>query len=446
MQTRVSMIIACYNKAQYIAKTLQSVCEQIWDHLEVILVNDGSTDDTRMIIYDWERILTKRGYSVIIINQDNAGVAGAIKKGLEYASGEYLCFPDADDEITPEYVSSMAEILDDNSSIDFVVCDLALRQEANTQISTVISTNEEPLSCKNRLEQSLLHRFTLTVCNILFRSSVFDSLGITRYMEVIPPVSQEPQILIPLFHSRTKGTVLHRPLYIYNTYARGLGLSHIKKPIEMILNKYHELTVSTINHLNETAIEKERLNNVALVGNMIHVLQIISHNDRAKYYDYFLGALHSIIPLSYNITNDTIKKGGIDFLLHAMSNNILGISIRELPIISGRVYAFGSLGQYAQNLLPYFKNTSLWPDVFWDKAATKQSSIFDGSCVSPVNAGQIEKGDTLLCFPQNKLVLDEVNKIAQERNAYAYNHDDIMDIMSSVYYPQVYENRFVSTS
>lgn len=79
----VSMVVPCYNKVNYIGEFFQSVYDQVWDNIELILVNDGSTDGTREIIRQWEPRFVRRGYSVQIIDQENRGVFGAIKAGLE---------------------------------------------------------------------------------------------------------------------------------------------------------------------------------------------------------------------------------------------------------------------------------------------------------------------------------------------------------------------------
>ena len=69
------MVVPCYNKVEYIGEMLDSVIAQKWDNIEVILVNDGSTDGTREAIAEYEPKLKTRGYETVIIDQENAGCA-----------------------------------------------------------------------------------------------------------------------------------------------------------------------------------------------------------------------------------------------------------------------------------------------------------------------------------------------------------------------------------
>ena len=108
MQSKVSMVMPCYNKVDYIGEMFQSIVDQVWNNIELILVNDGSTDGTREVIAKWEPKFKERGYEVVIVDQENAGVCAAPKAGLERISGGYVSVVDADDMLAREYVSVMA--------------------------------------------------------------------------------------------------------------------------------------------------------------------------------------------------------------------------------------------------------------------------------------------------------------------------------------------------
>ena len=95
----VSVIIPCYNVSDFVEKCIQSVLVQSYDNLEIIIVNDGSTDDTgekiKTFLYD-ERIR--------YIVQENKGLSGARNTGLDIMKGDYVCFIDSDDVIHKDYV------------------------------------------------------------------------------------------------------------------------------------------------------------------------------------------------------------------------------------------------------------------------------------------------------------------------------------------------------
>ncbi len=87
----VSVIMPAYNAEKYISKSIQSVLEQTYQNWQLIIVNDGSKDDTSSIIkcFDDKRIR--------LIEQENSGVSKARNTGIEYSDGEYIAFLDSDD-------------------------------------------------------------------------------------------------------------------------------------------------------------------------------------------------------------------------------------------------------------------------------------------------------------------------------------------------------------
>lgn len=105
---RFSVIVPVYNKAPYVEKALKSVLSQTFSDYELIVVNDGSTDNSLSVIRD-----TLFGVSSIIINQDNAGVSVARNRGVNSSSGEYLCFLDADDWWEPNFLERMNTFVDE---------------------------------------------------------------------------------------------------------------------------------------------------------------------------------------------------------------------------------------------------------------------------------------------------------------------------------------------
>ena len=94
----VSVCIPCFNSAQYIAETLESVLRQTWNPIEIIVVNDGSSDGSDKVLTDFQR----RG--IRIENQPNLGQCAAANKALELSSGEYVKFLDADDLLSATFI------------------------------------------------------------------------------------------------------------------------------------------------------------------------------------------------------------------------------------------------------------------------------------------------------------------------------------------------------
>jgi len=114
---KLSIIVPCYNAAEFIEQCLESVLPHAKSDVEIIIVNDGSTDNSSEIITNTTQRYPET--NLIIINQDNAGLSAARNKGLNIATGEYISFLDSDDFYHPDFWSEIPPLLND-SSIDII--------------------------------------------------------------------------------------------------------------------------------------------------------------------------------------------------------------------------------------------------------------------------------------------------------------------------------------
>ena len=118
MKKRVSVIIPVYNVEKFILKTVESVMNQDYKDVEIILVNDGSPDNSAQIIDE----LAKRDSRIICIHKENGGVSSARNAGLKIATGEYVTFIDGDDWVnTEDVVRLIKKIKDINIDLDMIL-------------------------------------------------------------------------------------------------------------------------------------------------------------------------------------------------------------------------------------------------------------------------------------------------------------------------------------
>jgi glycosyltransferase involved in cell wall biosynthesis len=113
----VSIILPTYNRAKFLPEAFAAIRGQTWTDWELIVVDDGSSDDTRALIPE----LT-RGWQqpVHYIYQENQGAYGARNTGLDHATGKYIAFYDSDDLWLPHHLSNCVEALDANLDVDWV--------------------------------------------------------------------------------------------------------------------------------------------------------------------------------------------------------------------------------------------------------------------------------------------------------------------------------------
>lgn len=131
----VSIIIPVYNVDSFIGKTIESVIAQNESNWELILVNDGSQDDSRKIC---DRFAAKDS-RITVIHQSNSGVSIARNNGLAKATGKYICFIDSDDYVNPGYISSMLRHIGDH---DAVYANLTHRYPAEGKTTKAFSYDE----------------------------------------------------------------------------------------------------------------------------------------------------------------------------------------------------------------------------------------------------------------------------------------------------------------
>lgn len=112
-QYRVSVVIPTYNSASYIGRAIRSVQGQTYPAHEIIVVDDGSTDET-------ESVLSEFGSAVKYIRQSNAGVSAARNAGIRAAQGDWIAFLDADDEWLPHKLQRQVELLQRHPDLSWV--------------------------------------------------------------------------------------------------------------------------------------------------------------------------------------------------------------------------------------------------------------------------------------------------------------------------------------
>lgn len=108
MNPLISIIVPTYNVEKYIRTCIESILAQTYRNIEVIIVNDGSTDQSLAVISD----LICSHHNIKVINQKNQGLSVARNTGIDAATGKYIAFVDPDDKIKPDFVSSLYQIAD----------------------------------------------------------------------------------------------------------------------------------------------------------------------------------------------------------------------------------------------------------------------------------------------------------------------------------------------
>ena len=127
----VSVIIPCYNYAQYVTAAIESVLAQTYKNIELIVINDGSTDNSARVI---QALASKHGFKYA--EHSNRGLTATCARGLDLARGEFVKFLDADDILSPDFISKTLAFLHANPQYAMVYSRAFLIDKAGNKIQT----------------------------------------------------------------------------------------------------------------------------------------------------------------------------------------------------------------------------------------------------------------------------------------------------------------------
>lgn len=134
---KISIIVPTYNNEKYLVRCLDSLFNQDYKDIEVVVVNDGSSDDSLKILNQYN----DKYSNMLLINQENSGVSTARNNGIKAATGEYLMFVDGDDWIELDMISSMMKYME-NYNADVVKCGYIKDDLVNPKIVKIVNKLE----------------------------------------------------------------------------------------------------------------------------------------------------------------------------------------------------------------------------------------------------------------------------------------------------------------
>ena len=183
---KISVIVPLYNVEQYAAECLRSIVNQSYSNLEIIIVDDGSTDNSCAIAESFAR----KDKRVTIIRQANAGLGAARNTGLDYASGDFVVFADSDDVIPPNAYREMLSTLDHTGS-DFVVGAYFRMTETSEYVPGWLWDVHEDEKLRINVSDFTQGLANVFAWNKLFRMSFVNRIGL-RFPEGIRYEDQFP--------------------------------------------------------------------------------------------------------------------------------------------------------------------------------------------------------------------------------------------------------------
>lgn len=204
---KISVIVPCYQAERYIQRCLQSLCSQTYSNLEIIVVDDGSTDASASIVKKFAQSDSRIKY----LYQLNAGVSAARNAGIDYASGEVITFVDSDDTIKSHMYETLIDLMQKYHA-DISHCSYC-RVLGNGEIKNIGNTNQVHVFESEEIARSLLEAKLIgpSCCNKLFKKSV---IGTTRFHSQFK-IGEDSLFAFTCFQKADKAVFIDSCFYTY---------------------------------------------------------------------------------------------------------------------------------------------------------------------------------------------------------------------------------------
>jgi glycosyltransferase involved in cell wall biosynthesis len=220
----ISVVVPVYNVEEFLDDCVQSIVNQTYKNLEIILVDDGSSDHCPEICDKW----LKTDSRIQVIRKNNGGLSSARNVGVERATGEYIGFIDSDDYIHPQMYECLLSALR-KSSLKIASC--TFKRVLNSDETEILSgiCKAEELNLKESLDSVFYGDMSVSVCCKLFAKEVFTSVRFP-----VGETNEDACVTIPTL-ALSEGTVyIREKMYCYRDRATSITHSYWKTDADIV--------------------------------------------------------------------------------------------------------------------------------------------------------------------------------------------------------------------
>ena len=238
-----SIIIPIFNADKYLNLCLNSILNQTYIHFELILVNDGSTDNSKEICEEF----AKRDSRIKVVNKINGGVSTARNVGIKLAKGDWLLFADADDELYPDSLSNLFNLIENNITLI-----IGGYTKCNEKGKTLFQNNQKFCYTINR-DEALMYMYLPKefpyqgyLWNKLFRADIIKDNNLHFDEEIF---FNEDRLFITQYLCKCNGNIKYFSTPVYKYFERNTGaMASLKKGFN---KKYLSDTIAYIKMYQE---------------------------------------------------------------------------------------------------------------------------------------------------------------------------------------------------
>ena len=231
MNPKVSINLCCYNSEKYLRETLDSIVKQTYKDWELIIINDGSSDSTEAIIYEY----IKQGYPIAYHYQRNKGLAFSRNKALELSQGKYVAFIDHDDLWLPDKLEKQASILEKRPEIDFLYGNYFIKRGSR---ETLALRKQPP---QGDVFERFLYQYPVAILTTMVRREALERMD--NLFDENLNLAEEYDLFMRLLY-KSEAVYLDEPLAVYRTHPGMSSIRFMEKwpdEIEYIIRKFGSL-------------------------------------------------------------------------------------------------------------------------------------------------------------------------------------------------------------
>lgn len=254
MKNKISAIIPVYNCEKFIEKCVQSLLNQKYINLEIILVDDGSTDNSGNICDE----IGKLDNRIKVFHKKNGGVSSARNFGIENSTGDYVTFIDADDTVSPEYIEYLYKIMIENDC-DVSLTRYPLKFNSRTVINNVSFDNDELEICSgiNAAKEMLLYKIVISSWNKMFSKKLLIQNNI-RFNEVLS-FGEGFEFVINCFLHSNKVAIGNVKIYNYRVDNQNSVMTKFSRKLVTGSIDSQNSILEMINHVSDVQGKKSLL-------------------------------------------------------------------------------------------------------------------------------------------------------------------------------------------
>lgn len=209
----ISVIIPVYNSAKYLPHCLDSIINQTYQNLEIICVNDGSTDNSAKILQNY----AKKDNRIKILTQKNAGQSAARNRGIQLATGDFISFIDNDDEVTKTFIEDLLKPFLKHNTI-LSVCGIHYKRLKQKTTNDVYINSLRPRKKNESQKSYILYLLAIdgrmySSVNKLYKAEVVRKIS---FDEKLNFAEDTKFVLDYLNQEKGRISFILKPLYIYN--------------------------------------------------------------------------------------------------------------------------------------------------------------------------------------------------------------------------------------